>query len=54
MSRKYKFHDKEGLYFVSFATVYWLDVYELDIVHGDNLTVYFDRDITLDIGIYKN
>ncbi len=27
MSRKYKFHDKQGLYFVSFATVYWIDVF---------------------------
>ena len=27
LSRKYKFHNKEGLYFVSFATVYWLDVF---------------------------
>src|SRR5690606_31806550 len=27
MSRKYKFHNKEGMYFVSFATVYWLDVF---------------------------
>lgn len=27
MSRKHKFHNKEGLYFVSFATVYWLDVF---------------------------
>jgi len=26
MSRKYKFHNKEGLYFVSFATVYWIDL----------------------------
>ncbi|MCC9136996.1 transposase [Pontibacter silvestris] len=26
MSRKYKFHNKEGLYFVSFAVVYWIDV----------------------------
>ncbi|GGI21911.1 hypothetical protein GCM10008119_00010 [Pedobacter mendelii] len=25
MSRKYKFYNKEGLYFVSFATVYWID-----------------------------
>ena len=30
MSRKYKFHDKEGLYFVSFATVYWIDVFVRD------------------------
>lgn len=27
MSRKYKFGNKEGLNFVSFATVYWLDVF---------------------------
>ena len=27
MSRKYKFHNKEGLYFVRFATVYWIDVF---------------------------
>lgn len=30
MSRKYKFLNKEGLYFVSFATVYWLDVFVRD------------------------
>ncbi|MFT7238339.1 MAG: putative transposase [Cyclobacteriaceae bacterium] len=30
MSRKYKFHNKEGLYFVSFATVYWPDVFVRD------------------------
>lgn len=27
MSRKYKFHNPQGLYFVSFATVYWIDVF---------------------------
>lgn len=27
MSRKYKFHNKEGLYFVSFAVVYWIDLF---------------------------
>ena len=27
MSRRYKFHNPEGLYFVSFATVYWLSVF---------------------------
>lgn len=26
MSRKYKFYNKGGLYFVSLATVYWLDI----------------------------
>ena len=30
MSRKYKFHNKQGLYFVSFATVYWIDVFVRD------------------------
>ncbi|ALI97783.1 REP-associated tyrosine transposase [Rufibacter tibetensis] len=27
MSRKYKFYNQEGLYFVSFAVVYWIDVF---------------------------
>lgn len=27
MSRKYKFHNPEGMYFVSFAVVYWIDVF---------------------------
>jgi REP element-mobilizing transposase RayT len=27
MSRKYKFYNKEHMYFVSFATVYWIDVF---------------------------
>ncbi len=27
MSRKYKFHNKTGLYFVSFATINWIDVF---------------------------
>ena len=27
MSRKYKFHNKSGLYFVSFATVNWISVF---------------------------
>ncbi|SEL72816.1 REP element-mobilizing transposase RayT [Aquimarina amphilecti] len=27
VSRNYKFHNKSGLYFVSFATVYWIDVF---------------------------
>jgi REP element-mobilizing transposase RayT len=27
MSRKYKFHNKSGAYFVSFATVSWIDVF---------------------------
>ena len=30
MSRKYKFQNKEGLYFVSFATVNWIDVFVRD------------------------
>ena len=31
MSRKYKFHEKSGTYFVSFATVYWVDVFIQEI-----------------------
>jgi len=27
MSRKYKFHNKQAAYFISFATVYWLDIF---------------------------
>lgn len=27
MSRNYKFHNSEGLYFISFAVVGWLDVF---------------------------
>ena len=27
MSRNYKFHNPDGLYFVSFAVVYWMDVF---------------------------
>lgn len=27
MSRNYKFYNKSGLYFVSFATVNWIDVF---------------------------
>ncbi|MEO6289396.1 MAG: transposase [Ginsengibacter sp.] len=27
MSRKYKFHDQAKLYFISFATVHWIDVF---------------------------
>ena len=27
MSRNYKFHNPEGLYFISFAVVGWLDVF---------------------------
>lgn len=27
MSRNYKFHNPEGIYFISFATVYWIDVF---------------------------
>ena len=30
MSRNYKFNNKEGLYFVSFATINWIDVFVWD------------------------
>ena len=31
MSRKYKFHNKSGLYFVSFATVNWIDIFTCQV-----------------------
>ncbi|GGH32864.1 hypothetical protein FAZ19_23410 [Sphingobacterium alkalisoli] len=31
MSRKYKFHNPEGMYFTSFATVHWIDVFVREI-----------------------
>lgn len=31
MSRNYKFNNKNGLYFVSFATVSWIDVFTRQI-----------------------
>ena len=31
MSRKYKFHNPTAAYFVSFATVYWIDVFTREI-----------------------
>ena len=34
MSRKYKFKNLEGIYFVSFATVYWIDVFVRDEYFG--------------------
>ncbi|GAA4272676.1 hypothetical protein GCM10022258_19700 [Aquimarina gracilis] len=40
MSRKYKFHNKSGLYFIRFATVYWVDVFTRQLyfsVLEDNL-----------------
>ncbi len=30
MSRNYKFYNNEGLYFVSFATINWIDVFVRD------------------------
>ena len=27
MSRKYKFHEKDGAYFISFATAFWIDLF---------------------------
>ncbi len=30
MSRKYKFHNPDGIYFVSFAVVEWIDLFTRD------------------------
>ncbi|UGU16019.1 transposase [Sinomicrobium kalidii] len=34
MSRKYKFHNKSAAYFVSFATVYWIDVFTRQLYYS--------------------
>ncbi|WP_369012559.1 REP-associated tyrosine transposase [Flavobacterium anhuiense] len=34
MSRKYKFGDKTGAYFISFATVYWIDIFTREEYFG--------------------
>lgn len=34
MSRKYKFGEKTGAYFISFATVYWIDVFTREEYFG--------------------
>ena len=34
MSRKYKFHEKTGAYFISFATVNWIDVFTRELYFG--------------------
>lgn len=41
MSRKYKFHNKSELYFVSFATINWIDVFTRQVyfdVVADSIT----------------
>jgi putative transposase len=34
MSRKYKFGEETGAYFIYFATVYWIDVFTRDSFFG--------------------
>ncbi len=34
MSRKYKFHNPEGVYFVSFAVQGWVDVFTRNVYKG--------------------
>lgn len=34
MSRNYKFHNPSGVYFVSFATVNWVDVFTRELYYG--------------------
>ncbi len=46
MSRNYKFHNPEGLYFISFATVFWVDVFVRKIYFDcivDNLNYCVDN-----------
>ena len=34
MSRKYKFHNEQGLYFVSFAVINWIDIFVRELYCG--------------------
>ena len=46
MSRNYKFHNPEGLYFISFATVFWVDVFVRKIYFEcivENLKICVDK-----------
>ena len=46
MSRNYKFHNKEGIYFVSFATVFWVDVFVRRVYFdciADNLNACIEK-----------
>lgn len=54
MSRNYKFHDPLGLYFVSFATVFWIDVFVRRLYFdciADNLD-YGVKEKGMENGIY--
>jgi hypothetical protein len=42
MSRKYKFLNKEGLYFVSFAPVNWIDVFTRRCTKGSTAKIPTD------------
>ena len=51
MSRKYKFLDKEGLYFVSFATVNWIDVFVRPVYYEiiTESLIYCQKNIGLEL-----
>lgn len=34
MSRQYKFHNEESLYFASFAVVYWIDLFVREVYNA--------------------
>lgn len=54
MSRKYKFHNPEGLFFVSFATVNWIDVFvrdEYNMVLIDSLN-YSRKNLGMEVFCY--
>jgi hypothetical protein len=41
MNQKHKFYNPEGMYFVSFSTVYWLDIIQGNIMRGEYY-LFFD------------
>jgi len=52
MSRKNKFHDKEGLYFVNFATAYWIDVF-IRLLSWDVLVILYTRHACTSNRVYR-
>lgn len=54
MSRKYKFHNPEGIYFISFATVGWVDVFtrrEYKVILLDSLR-YCQKEKGLELQVW--
>ena len=54
MSRKYKFHNKSAAYFISFATVYWLDIFTRQVYFNvlEESTTYCRKEKDMEVFAY--